>query len=238
MARQRFCGQCGKALETQADARSIVASVEFQEAVEALIAKRLKDSKVLEVETTEAIVNRLSNWAKLFAFFVGVPLALFLAWFAMLGFKSLSDLREQVNATQRTAVADIRKVHRDALSEVGANAARIKGDAQQQLITTEAAIKSALKEAEMRVSTFGLESKNLEVQFSEVKRRLSEADRAAEEVRGSSAKLTERVRLLAEQTDTQFRSISAKVERVENQLSTEQSYRVRAIVNIFDVWPS
>jgi len=232
--RLRFCGECGKALAKPAGSDVAIESTEFREAVAALIAERLKDSKVVDVETAEAIVNRLSNWAKLFAFFVGIPIALFLAWLALLGLQSLSDLKKQVNATQQSAIAEIKKVQGDALSEVGANAARIKADAQRQLAATEATIKSVLKEGEGRIQDFRGESKDLEAKFSEVKTRLSEADRAANEVRGASAKVTERVRLLAERTEEQFRIVNAKVDNVESQLSAEQSYRVRAIVNIFE----
>lgn len=34
-----------------------------------------REQKILELETSEQIVNRLMGWAKLFGFFVGIPTA-------------------------------------------------------------------------------------------------------------------------------------------------------------------
>jgi hypothetical protein len=37
---------------------------------------RIKQEKVVEIETAEAIATRLSTWANLLGVFVGIPLAL------------------------------------------------------------------------------------------------------------------------------------------------------------------
>jgi DALR domain len=64
---QRF--GCGSLLQQTALATAVL-----HEVAKALDA-RLKDQKIVDVETTQAIVARLSEWAKLFGFFVGIPLA-------------------------------------------------------------------------------------------------------------------------------------------------------------------
>ena len=83
---KKYCGDCGAALDLSA-----VAKDADESAVQQQIRVQAKDQKLVEVELIEAVVNRLSNWAKLFGFFVGIPVALFLALLGLLGYKTYSD---------------------------------------------------------------------------------------------------------------------------------------------------
>jgi len=69
---------------------------EVQRAVDHAIRERLKDSKVVDMETSEAIAARLSGWAKLFAYFVGVPLAVLAATLGLLGLRTFKDFSSSV----------------------------------------------------------------------------------------------------------------------------------------------
>ena len=53
-----------------------------------------RDTKVVEIELAEAVANRLMGWAKLFGFFVGIPLAIIALWLGFLGYKTAADLKK------------------------------------------------------------------------------------------------------------------------------------------------
>ena len=78
---------------------------EVQRAVDNAIKERLKDSKVVDMETSEAIAARLSGWAKLFAYFVGVPLAVLAATLGILGLRTFKDFSSSV-AQARTEILE------------------------------------------------------------------------------------------------------------------------------------
>jgi hypothetical protein len=89
---KKYCGDCGAALDLSA-----VAKDAGESAVQQRIRVQAKDQKLVEVELIEAVVNRLSNWAKLFGFFVGIPVALFLALLGLLGYKTYSDFKSLID---------------------------------------------------------------------------------------------------------------------------------------------
>jgi predicted nucleic acid-binding Zn-ribbon protein len=60
------------------------------------IEEQFKDQKVVEIETAEAIATRLSNWAKLLGFFVGIPLALLGLSLGFFGIKTYDDLEKLI----------------------------------------------------------------------------------------------------------------------------------------------
>ena len=90
------------------------ASAEIQKAVDDAIRERLRDSKVVEVETSQAIVTRLSDWAKLFGFFIGIPLALFAAWLGVVGFKSYKDVKAVIDRARDDVTRTFDKAREDA----------------------------------------------------------------------------------------------------------------------------
>src|SRR5229473_62062 len=85
----RFCGACGSLLEP-----GLVAGL--QREVERLLAAKLQDAKVVEVEISQAIVARITDWAKLFAFLIGVPLTIGAALLGYFGFHAYSDFAASV----------------------------------------------------------------------------------------------------------------------------------------------
>jgi hypothetical protein len=95
-------------------------AAEIRKAVDEAIRERLKDSKVVEIETSQAIAARLSEWAKLFGFFIGIPLALFATWLGILGFKSYKDFKAVVdNASEDvTRTLDAARKNADGLAEI------------------------------------------------------------------------------------------------------------------------
>jgi hypothetical protein len=111
----RFCGDCGAPLGASFEALR----VEMQ----GIIQQNYKDQKFVEVETAQAIVARLSDWAKLFGFFVGIPIAVLLLILAVLGIKTYSDFSSQVDKAQKQVDAQL------AAAQTGAGKLKAEGEA-------------------------------------------------------------------------------------------------------------
>jgi hypothetical protein len=105
-----YCGSCGVALKPESDRlrRDIV------DAVEAELARSLKDRDVVEVEVSEAVMTRVIGWAKTFGLVTGVPLGIAALVLAMLGIRTYSDLytmkalAEQTKITAKNAQDEIK----------------------------------------------------------------------------------------------------------------------------------
>ena len=70
---KKFCGECGEALDPALSAVKQFIDVSVRSQILSTVAERYKDQKLLEVETTQAIATRFSEWAKLLGFFIGIP---------------------------------------------------------------------------------------------------------------------------------------------------------------------
>jgi uncharacterized protein YoxC len=106
----------------------------FDERVRAVLGHDFKDQRLLEVDTAEKIADRVMRWAKLFGFFIGIPVAIIGIALGALGIKSISDLKamqarvddlkEQAHraeddvATMRKSVYDARAAARAANSDL------------------------------------------------------------------------------------------------------------------------
>jgi hypothetical protein len=80
---KRFCGDCGEPLQANQSG--------IRHLVEQEISARLKDQKLVELETSQAIISRLMDWAKIFGYAIGIPLTLLGLVLGFLGVKSYSD---------------------------------------------------------------------------------------------------------------------------------------------------
>ena len=87
-----YCGDCGMPLKLAAPPSAEA----LREQVRAVLGESFKDQKALEIETTQAIVSRVSDWAKLLGFFVAIPLALLAIILAILGVSSYADFSGKV----------------------------------------------------------------------------------------------------------------------------------------------
>jgi hypothetical protein len=89
--------------------------------IAAALDRRLKDSKVVEYETSEAITERLMGWAKTFGWVVGILLAILFAVLGLLGIKTYSDFKklaesagDEVKTEKETASGEIAKLMAEA----------------------------------------------------------------------------------------------------------------------------
>jgi hypothetical protein len=111
---QKFCGDCGGPLDPAIGAIKELMNSALRDQVHEIIEQHYKDQKVVEIETTQAIVSRLSDWAKLFAFFVGIPIGLLLLILGVLGIKTYTDFSNQVDKARTDATVQLAKAQEDA----------------------------------------------------------------------------------------------------------------------------
>jgi hypothetical protein len=102
----RFCNECGAPLDVKVLVDELVRAE-----VKASLDARLQDSKVIQSQWLAETVEKLSNWVKLWAFFAGIPLALFLGFLAAAGYSKYSDFSSSVDSKLRnySAEAEARK---------------------------------------------------------------------------------------------------------------------------------
>jgi hypothetical protein len=61
-----------------------------------VVISRMKDAKVVEIETAQAIAERLFSWAKSFAILIGIPLALLAVVLSLLGINNWADFNHRI----------------------------------------------------------------------------------------------------------------------------------------------
>src|SRR5262245_29627744 len=88
----KYCSECGTPLDPQFGAMRSYLMSEIRPEVMGILREELKERNVVEVETTQAIVSRLLDWSKMFAFFVAIPLGILLLILAGAGIKSYIDV--------------------------------------------------------------------------------------------------------------------------------------------------
>src|SRR5450755_1818208 len=86
-----FCPGCGALLAIPISGPAIDSYI--QERIRDQIEGSFKDKHLVEFETTEAIVNRLANWAKVSALSVGVPVAICALVLGLLGYNNIQDAK-------------------------------------------------------------------------------------------------------------------------------------------------
>ena len=67
---KNYCADCGAPLSSAPSA----SAAQLRAEIRAEFAEHFKDQKVFEIETTQAIVSRISEWAKLLGFFAATRL--------------------------------------------------------------------------------------------------------------------------------------------------------------------
>ena len=91
-ADDRFCRSCGTYLREDAQAIDAYLTKIVPERIDAALAIRFRDQKIVEVETAQKLAERAMGWLKLVGFFVGIPILVGGAVLSFLGIKTYSDL--------------------------------------------------------------------------------------------------------------------------------------------------
>jgi hypothetical protein len=121
--RGRFCGDCGAPLKAvPSDVKDSADFVRRDQVVD-IVRQHYKDQKVVEIETTQAIASRFSEWTKLLAFFVGLPVAALFLLLGFFGIKTYTDFSTQVKSAEKEITQRLNR------AKEGADELKTKGDA-------------------------------------------------------------------------------------------------------------
>jgi hypothetical protein len=104
---KKFCGECGASLDPVAMAVDAYLSSTLRMQIQSIIKEELKDQNVMEVELSANVAERLSGWLKLFAFFVGIPVGLFVIFLGFLGVDKYQDFRAKLEKVTSEVVAKV-----------------------------------------------------------------------------------------------------------------------------------
>jgi murein L,D-transpeptidase YcbB/YkuD len=151
---KHFCGECGASLDS--------VSEEFRRNVLLVFREQLKDQKLVEIETTDAVLSRLKTMAKPFLY----TLAALAALLGVLGIRSTQDIMRGVAAARETAVQTLRQQASTETQSLSQEAATIReqyrklGD-QQDLI-------AKLKQAQADLQTIQQAGKSLKARYEQL----------------------------------------------------------------------
>ena len=89
------------------------------------MAARIKDAKVVEVETAQAIAERLLSWAKSAAMVAAVPLTLLAIVLTVLGISNWTDFNSRIAQASKAVDAQLAAARQSA-QEIGAKATALQ----------------------------------------------------------------------------------------------------------------
>jgi hypothetical protein len=143
---KKFCGDCGARLQTT----GYLSDDELRATIRAAIREELADQKVVEVEITESVLERITGWAKTLGFFAGIPLAALLLVLGLLGLKKYSDLWELASAAEQR-IGPVVKHAQDTAADVDATTHRLQkqsGEIEAEIANLKPRLEAISKDAE------------------------------------------------------------------------------------------
>jgi hypothetical protein len=186
-----------------------------------------KESKLVDIETTEAILNRLQTWAKLFGFFVAIPLILITVWLGLLGYKSYTDVKASIAKAQ----ADIDQKISPQIQETAGIVASLQGGASQlsvfqsHIAKEQAALDPKVKAAEQNIDSLVTRQVQISAQQDSIAREEKSIDPILKKAEQDVADLQARERELGKQVDVarqlapQVESLSKRVDNIQTQIA-------------------
>jgi prefoldin subunit 5 len=90
-----YCGKCGTRIDG--------AGAALESQIEAVLSRKFKDRQLVEIELTQAVANRLTDWLKLFGFFAAIPVAVLLGTLAIWGVTKFADVNEKLKTAKASA---------------------------------------------------------------------------------------------------------------------------------------
>jgi hypothetical protein len=192
---KKFCADCGTPLDPQI--RNMELFLKTQ--VEASLRDKFKDQKLVDIETSQAIAERLHGWAKMFAFFVGVPIALIVLLLGFAGFAKYSDFKRLVASIEEQVKPKIEQAKSDA-EQAQKTAKDAKADAED----SKKAIESATVEVKKQLGSATDLTKNVKALSERV---VGLEQQTSNQIKGSSQRVEERVTELNHKIDAAARDI-------------------------------
>ena len=151
---KRFCGDCGAGLNAVDE--------DFRIRVQALLREQLKDQRLVEIETADAVMARLKTMAKPFLY----TAALFVAVLGVLGFRSIRDFFEALKTAQDVAVQQMRRQAADQSQALAQEADAMRG--QLRRLGNQQGLVAQLHQTEAQLKSIQSASQNLRQRYEQL----------------------------------------------------------------------
>jgi hypothetical protein len=187
----------------------------LQQQIKSVLQEQYKDQKVVELETSEAIVTKLMDWAKTFGLVLGVPLTILGVMLGVLGIKTLSDItklaetakknfertveegKQDLTKTIKTGNLDISKTVKAANEEMVKQVKKGGQDIERKLSDAEQTLKTLKTKGDSYLADY----KNIEAQLVEV------------------TALAKKIPTITQNLD----ALTSKVDQIEEQINVDSS---------------
>jgi F0F1-type ATP synthase membrane subunit b/b' len=213
---KKYCGDCGALLSD--DDKSIRSQIEAQ--LQAALDTRFKDQKLVEYETTLAITARITDWAKTFAFWAGVPVALFLIVLAILGVQKFGDFTSKIDQAiaKITPALDASIKQADDAQAKSAAAQNTAEAAQTEASDALASVDTIVEQTKIQLTT------DMNSKIQSISPRLEAFEQTATQIEKSSADVLKQVGDVKKQLDVASDTIASQEKKL-----TDTSEMVKAL---------
>jgi len=99
--------------------------------VDALLEKRFKEQKIIEIETTELISEKAIKCLKIFGFFLGIPVALMISIISFVGVKTYRNIEDA--AVRATALENALSGPETQLAEIKRRINQLESDLKSRI---------------------------------------------------------------------------------------------------------
>jgi F0F1-type ATP synthase membrane subunit b/b' len=213
---KKYCGDCGAFLSD--DAENIRSQIEAQ--IQATLDTRFKDQKLVEYETTLAIASRITDWAKTFAFWAGVPLALLLIVLAILGVQKFGDFTSKIDEAiaKITPVLDASIKQADDAQAKSAAAQNTAEAAQGKASDALASVDKIVEQTKTQLTT------DINSKIQSISPRLGAFEQTATQIENSSTDVLKQIGEVKKQLEVASHTISDQEKKL-----TDTSEMVKAL---------
>ncbi len=188
---KRYCADCG----TPLDPSLVYVEGFVRNQIKESLDEKFRDQRLVEIETSQAVVERVYGWSKLFAYFVAIPLALLLVGLGIAGIRKYEDFTALVRGAEGQVKPRLEQAKASAETATQ-QADEAQRKAEEAKKTVESELKSASGVAD-KVQALSAEFAKLEKETSlQMKGASERADRQLTEL---GSKIDAATRDMAEQ---------------------------------------
>src|ERR1700735_76779 len=195
----KYCANCGTPLDPQTRYLESLTHSQIQDEIQ----KKFKDHKLVDIETSQAIAERLYLWAKIFAACVALPVAALLIILGIFGINKYSDLARLIDSSEQ----------------------QIRTQAGQATMTAEQAQKAADgAKAEAKIAEQNIESVStkLKAQMDSVNQSFQKIQAFSSRVSGLEKQTSTQIHASTERVDQRVSELDKKIDAATQDIAEQQ----------------
>ena len=187
----------------------------LQQQIKSVLQEQYKDQKVVELETSEAIVTKLMDWAKTFGLVLGVPLTVLGVMLGLLGIKTSSDITKLAETARQNFEKTVEQGNQDLTKTITAgnqdiaNTVTAANEEMVKLVERgkqDVALK--LSDAEQTLKTLKTKGDSYLADYTKIEAQLAEV-----------TALAKKVPTITQNLD----ALASKVDQIEEQINVDSS---------------